>query len=604
MRQLLSFLVSYLLFITVLQAQPIRYVKPAPSGIGDGSSWANASGNLQAMIDALGSPGSQVWVAAGTYKPTTTDDRSISFSMKNNVAIYGGFAGTETSVSQRNWNTNVTILSGDLQNNDVITGSGSSLTISGNTENSYHVVYNDNIDITAVLDGFTITGGNANGDIVNSDIGGGMLNYGASPTLANCRFIRNRANYDGGGMTNYDDSSPALNNCSFIENKAFFGGGMQNTGSSPSLTNCSFSKNIAIVDGGGMENYDLSSPDLTNCSFSENNAVYGGGISNYISSTPTLINCSFFKNIAEEDGGGMANYQTSSPTLINCSFSQNIAEEEGGGMYNDASSPTLTNCILWGNTTTGIFNLSGSPIITSSIVQDINPAGSNPLFVNAATGDLRLSAGSPAIDAGNNAANSTTTDLDGNFRIIGVSIDLGAYEFQSQILPVNFLTFLTKKSDKAVELLWSTSWEQNADGFQIQHSTNGTDWKSIGWVAAAGNSTTEQKYRYLHTAPVLGSNFYRLLQRDLDGKTAYSIVRKENFDKLPSSITLLENPVRNGTATLLVSEPAVIQLYNAEGKLLESKRLQPGKQNWDMSRYASGAYFLRTENSTIRLVVL
>ena len=88
----------------------IKYVKPVASGTGDGSSWANASTDLQAMINASGT--TEVWVAAGTYKPGVT--RSDAFIMKNNVAIYGGFTGTETLLSQRNWTRQVTILSGDI----------------------------------------------------------------------------------------------------------------------------------------------------------------------------------------------------------------------------------------------------------------------------------------------------------------------------------------------------------------------------------------------------------------------------------------------------------------------------------------------------------
>ena len=94
----------------------------------------------------------EIWVAAGTYKPTTTADRAISFSMPNGVKIYGGFAGTESTRDQRNWETNKSILSGDIgSEND-------------NTDNSYHVIKNSSwLDETAVLDGFTITGGKADG---------------------------------------------------------------------------------------------------------------------------------------------------------------------------------------------------------------------------------------------------------------------------------------------------------------------------------------------------------------------------------------------------------------------------------------------------------
>jgi gliding motility-associated-like protein len=451
----------FLLFSSALKAQDIRYVKTLATGTGDGSSWANASGNLQGMINAVSilSNGGQVWVAAGTYKPTTATDRTISFVMKNKVAIYGGFVGTETLLTQRNWNTNVTILSGDLQNDDVISGSGSSLSISGNTENSYNVIKNSGIDNTAILDGFIIIGGNASfGGGMNNQAssptitncsftgnkatrGGGIFNNNSSPTITYCSFSRNTAS-TGGGMYTQSDSSPTITNCSFTGNTATtgFGGGMSIANNcSPTITNCSFTGNYA-ANGGGLDTEYNSTPTLTNCSFSGNTAIFGGGMTTY-GSSPTLTNCSFTGNTATH-GGGMYNDGSSFasfPTLTNCSFTGNTATY-GGGMSNAfATSPTLTNCIIWGNNS-GIFNnvSGGLPAITYSLVQGIfsgtgNINGNtNPLFVDAANENLRLQDCSPAINAGSNAANSTTVDLGGNTRIVG-TIDMGAYEFQGTV---------------------------------------------------------------------------------------------------------------------------------------------------------------------------
>ena len=191
--------------------------------------------------------------------------------MKNNLAIYGGFDGVETDLSQRDWKNNVTILSGDLNGDDVINGSGSTLSITGNGENSYHVIFNNfnGLDNTAVLDGFTVTGGNANGASLY-DRGGGMYNFTASsPTLINCTFYGNSAR-DGGGMANNAPITHAA---------------------SPTLINCTFSGNKATVSGGAMANFSHSLPVLTNCRFLGNSAVTGGGISN-TANGPTLTNCS------------------------------------------------------------------------------------------------------------------------------------------------------------------------------------------------------------------------------------------------------------------------------------------------------------------------
>ena len=435
------YLLALLLLGTLSLSAQIRYVTESGAGSMNGNSWADASPDLQAMIDAS-TAGDEVWVAAGKYTPTVETDpgdpRSKAFVMKEGVAIYGGFAGTEMQRSQRDWVMNVTTLSGDLDGDDdpVTTDANGDLVFGNNGENSYHVIFNDQNGLTnaAVLDGFTVSGGSAVGNIFQENYGGGVYNRCSSPTLTNCSFSGNRA--------------------------SLIGGGMYNLFSSPELTNCSFPGNRASLNGGGMYN-DLSSPGLTNCSFSGNQANnFGGGIYNR-SSSPELTNCSFSGNQANFSGGGMYNRDTS-PELTNCSFSGNRASgSRGGAVRNNNSNPTFTNCLIYNNqagnsTTTSMAsvanNSTSNPTYSYSLVQNITDGTSNnnldgsldPLFVdppdptNAPTtaGDLRLQTGSPAIDAGNNSAytNTIAVDLAGNPRITDGDgngselIDLGAYE--------------------------------------------------------------------------------------------------------------------------------------------------------------------------------
>ena len=404
LRLLLLWLLSLPALSPVGYAQSIRYVKPLASGTGSGSSWANASGDLQSQINAPGVQ--QVWVAAGLYQPTSGRDRSISFAMKNGVALYGGFAGSETALNQR-------------PGVNPLTGSPSSTTLSGDigvagnpSDNSYHVVNNPSwLDGTAILDGFVITGGRADGGDSSSN-GGGMYNNSSSPSLSNCSFVGNSASIYGGGMFNYSISSPILSNCSFLSNSA--------------------------SAGGGIANYSNSNPSLSNCSFLSNSASDGGGMYNLNGSNPSLSNCSFVGNSASDFGGGMFIYYKSNPSLSNCSFVGNSASN-GGGMYNNSSSPSLSNCVVFGNGAANTFyNNSGS--ITASYclfeasVSGYTDGGHNLTttrspFLSAT--DARLNACSPAINAGNNGANTTPTDLAGNPRLYGGAIDLGAYEYQS-----------------------------------------------------------------------------------------------------------------------------------------------------------------------------
>jgi predicted outer membrane repeat protein len=225
----------------------------------------------------------EIWVKAGVYYPDqggsqADNDRSTTFTLKNGVALYGGFAGTETAREQRDWTANVTVLSGDIDQNDLTNPNGvvtDTANITGT--NAYHVVTgNGATDSTAVLDGFTITAGQANSDVGWSQWGGGMFIIGnSSPTLKNVTFSGNSALIGGGMFTH--TSNPALTNVTFSDNAAAHsGGGMYNWYSNPTLTNVTFSGNVAMWYGGGMYNWD-SSPTLTNVTFSDNSASGDGG---------------------------------------------------------------------------------------------------------------------------------------------------------------------------------------------------------------------------------------------------------------------------------------------------------------------------------------
>ncbi len=429
------------------------YVNDDATGANDGSTWTDAFTSLQSALDTV-SVGDQIWVAAGTYKPSSTydlgetDPRYPHFRMVEGVAIYGGFAGGETTLDGRNdygeGGAYETILSGDIG------------TENDSTDNCYHVFYHpDTLGLTAsaVLDGFTITGGNADGTAGGiSNVGGGMYNNSSSPTLRNITFSGNTANTYGGGMYN-DDSSPTLTNVTFSGNSVnTYGGGMYNDDSSPTLTNVIFSENTTNLYGygGGMSNMS-SSPILTNVTFSGNVSGNGGGMFS-VSSSPTLTSVIFSENTANLYGGGMYN-QSSSPTLRNITFNGNTANTNGGGMYNSSSSPKLNNCILWGNTANSGGNqiyIQGTGTTTLNYTCYSNETGdigggtitegtgnitSDPLFVDTANGDFRIYGNSPCVDAGNNSDNTEAKDIRGEARIQNNTIDIGAYEWTTGVDP-------------------------------------------------------------------------------------------------------------------------------------------------------------------------
>ena len=438
----------------------VRYVKLTPTGTANGSSWANASGNLQGIINAS-ITGDEVWVAQGTYypsadffgNPSPADVRTKTFVMNQGVAIYGGFLGNETLRTQRNWMTNLTTLSGEIQQDNNV------------SNNCYHVILNSGNGLTsiAVLDGFTITGGNANGNPNFNRQGGGMYNDGNdSPSVINCTFSGNSASSAGGGM--YNDQAPlTVTNCTFRSNSAGSGGGgMYNGECAPNVTRCAFLNNAATGTGtggkgGGMWN-NKGLPAINNCVFSGNSANNGGGIYVFQGTffgISTISNCIFGSNSATQYGGGLFHESMGSanPSVRNCTFSSNSATNGGGGIYNYESSPAITNTILWGNGNE-IFNddviigaFPSNPSVTYSVVQG-GYAGTgnlnvNPLFVNAADIDgadnifrtaddgLNLNPCSPAINAGTNAG--VTTDILGNARVS--TTDVGAYEYQDSTAP-------------------------------------------------------------------------------------------------------------------------------------------------------------------------
>src|SRR5690606_12182290 len=295
--------------VTVSIANTVRYVKPVASGSGDGSNWANASNDLQAMINASSS-GDYIFVAGGTYKPNrkanavgtiTPNHVYNAFVLKNGVKIYGNFAGTETSLEQRDLSVaaNKSVLSGDFNNNDTVSGSGSSLQLYNNVENACHVVIStDTIGSETVLDGFTITkGGNintyanitVNGTSIPSNLGGGLFNVNSTPTISNCTFTKNYARFGGGAV--------------------YSSGGSSSVGY-PTFINCIFSKNLAIAFSGGSYGGAIQSSGVSryfNCTFWGNRADFGGGI--YINSgSVTLRNSIVYGNSSGIQGNSTRTY--------------------------------------------------------------------------------------------------------------------------------------------------------------------------------------------------------------------------------------------------------------------------------------------------------
>ena len=415
-----------------------RYVDAQTPGVADQLSWNSAAGDASEVLGIanLGCSNiSQVWFANGTYKPASDGaDRYQGFSLRSGLAFYGGFQGKsragggETLITQRDPAANVSVLSGEIGNQGVV------------TDNSYSVVNAYDTDTHAVLDGFTISSGYSDWS------GAGLYVENASPTVIACTFTNNRAGY-GGAVALAGTSLPLFTNCRFENNTAVWGGGAFWVEADATLTadTSTFQGNSGAWGGAIAANQ--SDINIRTCSITSNHAVtYNGGAFDFNGVTLNLANSLIADNTSIEDGGGLWLADGTNATITNTTVANNNATNYSGGAVLYNASATIKNSILWGNTG-GLADLeiknlvlyNSAASIGHTTVQGWSGAlggtgnnGSNPLFVNPAGGDFSLGAGSPAVDSGDNAALplSYQLDLAGHVRRIS-TIDRGAYEFGS-----------------------------------------------------------------------------------------------------------------------------------------------------------------------------
>ncbi|MDJ1468945.1 MBG domain-containing protein [Xanthocytophaga flava] len=562
-------LLAFLSLTTVTWAQTpdangILHVKKGSSGTGD--SWSNAMGELGNAIQAAtllnattAGTVKQIWVSGGTYYPIYTadasgDNRAKTFSLPADVKIYGGFAGTETSVSNRDLTNivNTSILSGDLG------------TTNDASDNAYHVVLGVSTMGDAELNGFTITGGNANNAIsltvsninVYCNGGGGLyLTDVGSPLLGNLIITNNNASNFGGGIFCIFSSSPILSNVVIDSNSSSNGGGMANySDSSPSLTSVTFTNNTAD-SGGAIYNFSNSTLVLTNVGFISNNATsFGGAIYGSDNGGVTANKVEFRGNSSGTNGGGIyasegtwsfrdvlfsgnnatgiggAIYEIgSSVSMINSTIAGNNATTAGTLFGDNASSLTIYNSVVYGNSS-GVTTL-GTLTSEYSLIQDITAnsgthmldGATNPQFILEpsfttapfAIGNYQVSIGSPLVNAGKNGLysglNVTSNDLAGNSRIThfadGSFIDIGAYENTSSIAQtisasnsiktygdVDFEPGATATSGLVVDYTSSNT----SIALPYQDATDGNKWKirilAAGTVTITGSQQGNNTY--------------------------------------------------------------------------------------------------------------
>jgi len=493
-------IIAVLLPACLLFAGTVRYVKPAASGTGDGSSWANASADLQAMLNAS-TDGDSVWVAAGTYFPAalppgtttpTTTSRDFAFYVPAGVKLYGGFAGNELTLSARNLAANTTILDGDIGT-------------AGNTaDNCHHVLIlaptGSAINSTRV-DGFTVRNGNANGSSsitvagrnYNRTNGGGLVMFlTIRADLYYLQTKNNQCSGFGGGLYAASASQIDFSGCEFSNNTATgagsLGGAIYCTGVNGVIRDNSFKNNLvnaSVAGGSGGGLYTVSCRmEIYRNTFEGNNSSASGGGVYYNSGTINFSNNILYNNQAGTFGGGLA-INTGSLTIVdtvaNNTFVSNSALTTGGGGFYTAFKAHLHNNIFWNNNFNGSNSTAGADYYRSGTATNLVLAKNNlfqlaagsytssgtgnydlgttatgnlfqqdPLFINSALpggaddidrtaddGLIPLSC-SPAINAGNQSLlpAGIADDAIRNNRTLLGATDMGAYE-RSSITPDN-----------------------------------------------------------------------------------------------------------------------------------------------------------------------
>jgi hypothetical protein len=478
------------------------YVDARATGAKNGSSWNNAFTRLQDAL-AVAPAGSEIRVAKGVYRPDEPDgsitigptdgvdpgdqfnlivesdpkeivNLASTFNLKSGVVVKGGYAGKGAhDPNKRDVEAYETILSGDLRGNDGPLAHPYHMVGDRNrADNCYHVVSAIRVDATAVLDGFTITAGQAFGsnDPNRHSCGGGLYIDEGSPTIRDCLILGNAARYYGGGVYTRSRCSPTLINCVIADNwSEWWGGGLFNHGSDLALERCLISGNGAVYYGGGIHNHTNGRLAASNCILSGNLAAeldsgLGGALSSYLGTT-RLDFCTLVGNRATEG-----------PSLA-C----DSPNSSGGSTF------LLRNCILW-DSNEPVWNNDQSTLeIAYSNVQggwagagniDADPcflepghwdsAGTPPSLLRDDTwieGNYRLRWDSPCVDAGDpeEAADAGQTDFAGGLRRYGAAVDMGAYELKNEppVAKANpdAAGFLLTGTTGAVTLDGTASWD-------------------------------------------------------------------------------------------------------------------------------------------------
>ena len=595
------------------------YVNHAATGANNGTSWADAYTDLDDALTYAGQ-GDEIWVAQGIYHPggaNPTD--SSSFSIQDGVALYGGFDGTETMRSQQDYENNITLLSGDMLENDP---SGELFFAAGRTDNVRHIMIIDTtVTQSTIIDGFRFVGGHTDDmPIGNGDnMAGGAIRCSGTPYLANNYFEYNFG-ISGGAIAiapSLTNQGMVLDNCHFDSNVGLAIGGAIITAQHITLNDCTFDQNKS-TDFGGAIVIGGAGIDIETCDFTNNEASYGGAITafgfhfapiNILSSTfsdnsaeiyggavniqsffgnTNITNCVFTGNsafstdVSNTFGGAIMNFgQFNIMTISDSEFSENYAGQQGGAITNtgvlDIYSSIFEDNIAE-NAGGVISNYQGSSIITNSLMvgNSADNEGLGGALINYTAPD------STAFPADITIINSTIAENEG---------DSSSGVFQSGLSTLTFANTILSHNDNNYNIGYgnpsvvSLGGNISNDGSLVSAFTHAKDQNNTDPQFA---DVAFGDFHLQSTSPAreAGVATYAPLF-DLDGMPrvdsvdagAYEFpfpVNTTSIRAINNSLTTFPNPVAVSTTLEINNDwlgDVLIQVIDVTGKVLDTRTI-------------------------------
>ncbi len=337
--------------------------------------------------------------------------------------------------------------------------------------------------------------------------------------------------------------------------------------------------------------------------------VYGCGLNNDgvlgINNTTVTFNQATFITVKSTDG------------LTDLTNIIKIDGDTEGDLYCMAAITPTGQIYGWGNSQAGMLGTNGSTG-SSTIAKTVqifspNPAGINFTDFSVAGHFIIAFYTQGATDQywylGHNIGGSFGSPTNTTAFILAAapaslnSINGVKYDCSNVLLPLTWVSFAAQKKDATVLLNWKTATEQDTRDFIIQHSTDGIIWKSLDIVQSTGFINPFGNYDYVHTNPLLGINYYRIIQEDIDGKKSYSKIATALFDKKIKLLSLYTNAIMDGKLKIQLQEAALINIYSTEGKLVYREQLHSGTQTISTSNFSKAMYLIKVGNETQKFVV-